>query len=133
MVLDLNRILLYADKQGNISSTPQRRFLSIIDGIVAGEGEGPLCPTPRAAGVLVGGANPLATDLVATRLMGFDYRKIRKFETALGLGDHQLFSGSPADISVVTNEPAWRAVVHEGSNHFLAFSPSKGWAGHIEI
>jgi uncharacterized protein (DUF362 family) len=53
------------------------RFLSVIDGIVAGEGDGPFCPTPRDARVILAGDDLLATDLVAVRLMGLDREQVR--------------------------------------------------------
>ena len=40
--------------------------------IRAGRGDGPLRPDPVAAGVLVGGFCPAATDEVAASLMGYD-------------------------------------------------------------
>jgi uncharacterized protein (DUF362 family) len=49
--------------------------LSLIDGIWTSEaGEGPWIPamTPRKANVLLAGKNPVATDSVATAVMGFD-------------------------------------------------------------
>ncbi len=70
-VLDLNRILLFADRHGRLHETPVRRYLSIVDGIVAGEGEGPLGASPRRAGLLVGGVDPCLVDCVAAELMGF--------------------------------------------------------------
>ena len=41
-------------------------------GLSVGEGNGPLDPTPRPAGVVLAGANPLAVDLASARLMDFD-------------------------------------------------------------
>jgi uncharacterized protein (DUF362 family) len=49
--------------------------LSLIDGIWTSEaGEGPWIPamTPRKANVMLAGKNPVATDSVATAVMGFD-------------------------------------------------------------
>ncbi len=50
--------------------------LVIADSIVAGEGEGPMLASPVEMGVIVGGANGLAVDAVACRLMGFKPREI---------------------------------------------------------
>ncbi|MCH7704503.1 MAG: DUF362 domain-containing protein [Planctomycetes bacterium] len=75
MVLDLNRILLYADADGTLHDRPVRRFFSVVDGIVAGEGNGPLDATPKPTGIIVAGGNPVAVDLACARLMGFDWRK----------------------------------------------------------
>lgn len=83
-ILDLNRILFFADKEGRLRDTPQRRYLTVVDGIVAGEGEGPLGATPVPAGLLVGGFDPSLVDTAATRAMGLDPEKIVMIREALG-------------------------------------------------
>jgi uncharacterized protein (DUF362 family) len=83
-ILDLNRILFFADKEGRLRDTPQRRYLTVVDGIVAGEGEGPLGATPVEAGLLVGGFDPSLVDHAATRAMGLEPSKIVMIEEALG-------------------------------------------------
>lgn len=55
----------------------ERIYLSVIDGIVAGEGQGPFCPTSKNANTIIVGDNLLETDCVAVRYMGFDPMKIR--------------------------------------------------------
>ena len=42
-VVDLNKILLYADGEGVMRDTPQRRYYAIVDGVVAGEGTETSC------------------------------------------------------------------------------------------
>lgn len=77
MVLDLNRAFLYANHQGVlIGRSPRRRYLAIVDGIIGGEGNGPLCSDPVASNVLLYGTNPAAVDAVAARLMGFDLQSL---------------------------------------------------------
>lgn len=72
MALDLNRALLYADAAGAWDrALAPRRYVAIVDGIVAGEGNGPICPDAVAAGVLLGGTNAAVVDAAAARLMGF--------------------------------------------------------------
>ena len=44
-ILDLNRIINYSDKDGNIRGTKQRHIIHIGDMIVCGEKEGPLSPS----------------------------------------------------------------------------------------
>lgn len=83
-ILDLNRVLFFADKEGVLRDTPQRRYLTVVDGIVAGEGEGPLGATPVEAGLLVGGSDPSLVDVAATRAMGLDPEKIVMIREALG-------------------------------------------------
>lgn len=55
----------------------KRRYFTVIDGIVAGEGQGPFCPTSKNANTLIAGTDLLATDVVAVRYMGIDPNKIR--------------------------------------------------------
>lgn len=75
-LLDLNRIITYADREGKLHDTPQRKQFFLIDGIIGGEGDGPLSPEPVHSGVLVGGFNACCIDAAAATLMGFDIQKI---------------------------------------------------------
>lgn len=53
-----------------------RRYFTVIDGIVSGEGQGPFCPTSKNANTLIAGEDLLATDVAAVRYMGLDPEKI---------------------------------------------------------
>lgn len=53
-----------------------RPRLAIVDGIVGMEGNGPIQGSPRAAGVLVFSTDPVAADVTAARLMGFEPDRI---------------------------------------------------------
>src|SRR4029453_17991483 len=68
MALDLARIVHHADRQGRMTTVPQRRHLSLIDGIVAGEGDGPLTPSAVDAKVLLFADNVALGDRAACRL-----------------------------------------------------------------
>jgi uncharacterized protein (DUF362 family) len=73
MVLDLNRALLFGISDGTWSKPLiPRNYLCIVDGIVGGEGNGPLSPAPVNSRVLFAGDNPAEVDAVACKLMGFD-------------------------------------------------------------
>lgn len=56
--------------------------LTIIDGIMAMEGDGPRTGTPRKAGVLIVSGNALAADLAALQVIGFSPNKIPIFRAA---------------------------------------------------
>lgn len=86
MVVDLYKTLL----------TKERKYFTIIDGIMAGEGQGPFCPTSKHANVLLGGADFLLADIVAVRYMGFDPHKIKYLDyfiqtNAMNLDDINVF------------------------------------------
>ena len=89
MALDLNRILLFAGIDGAISSSGQdRRYLTIVDGIIAGEGEGPMAPQDRLTGAILAAGSPFTCDLVAARVMGFDVQRLKLIVE--GMRDHPL-------------------------------------------
>ncbi|MEO0129927.1 MAG: DUF362 domain-containing protein [candidate division WOR-3 bacterium] len=76
-ILDINRIAVYADRNGVMRNTPQRRFFYLIDGIIGQEGNAPIGGTPKTCGVLIGGFNPIMVDTLACKIMGIDYRIIK--------------------------------------------------------
>lgn len=75
--LDLNRALLYGNSDGTWRDRfHPKAYVAIVDGIIGGQGNGPLCPDPVHSGVLVSGISPAEVDAVAARLMGFDPGRI---------------------------------------------------------
>lgn len=79
MAVDINKILLYSDISGKLLTKRKRRYMALIDGIIGGEGEGPLQPKQVKSGVIILGYNPVAADIVGTAYMGIDYTKIKSF------------------------------------------------------
>ena len=134
MTADLGRAVLFADADGEVHDQPQRRFFSILDGIVAGENEGPLAPDPRPCGVLVAGESLLGVDLVGTRVMGFDWRRIRYQRWLLEESPHDLGLKDPeAEIEVVSNVPGWPSMMTDRGVPTFDFVPHPGWTGHVEL
>ncbi|MHB8894356.1 MAG: DUF362 domain-containing protein [Candidatus Geothermincolia bacterium] len=72
--------------------------LVLADSIVAGEGQGPMVARPVELGVMIGGANGVAVDAVACRLMGFDPEQISHLNYLAEAGVGPLGEG---DIEVV--------------------------------
>jgi uncharacterized protein (DUF362 family) len=136
MASDLVRIALFADRQGRMATTPQRRFLSVVDGIVAGERAGPLRPFPKPCGVLILGTHPVAVDLACARLMDFDYERIGYLRD-LCTGRSSTFSSGlgpidPSDVEIVSHPGDWSGRVSDWSQQMLAFVPSDRWSGYLE-
>lgn len=71
-VLDLAAILSYCDSSGFILDRPARRFFNIVDGIVGGDGNGPLDADPVRSGLIIAGASPLAVDAVSAATIGME-------------------------------------------------------------
>lgn len=76
MIYDLNLIIQCADRAGRLHDRPQRQYACIVDGLVSGEGNGPLQPLPRELDWLVFGEDPLAIDTVLAHFMGYDPLKV---------------------------------------------------------
>jgi uncharacterized protein (DUF362 family) len=126
---DLNLLVLFADSTGALHSSRQRNYLCVVDGIVAGEGDGPLEPVARPDGVVLVGDDALAIDLVAAHYMGFDWRRI------------------PLLADAVARTPAWTRVAASldedgveivGSSAGLPaarvpFLPAPGWRNRVEL
>ncbi len=133
MVLDLNRILRYADQDGVMRDARQRKVFSIVDGIVAGEGNGPLDATAKPAGVLLAGADPIAVDLTCARLMGFDYKRIPLLARAMDTHPRPLTTHAPEQLIVASNDETLNHPLSQLRGSLLNFRPHFGWTGHIEV
>lgn len=132
MVLDLNRILLFTDALGRVQDAPARKYFSVIDGVVGGEGEGPLHPDAYSSGVVLAGFNPLAVDWVAARLMGFDPTRIPLYRNALEQAREWLPDFAIGQIRAVSNIATWEDVVQDDTPIY-SFRASAGWRGKIEL
>lgn len=133
MVLDLNRALIYADREGVMQETPQRKCFSVVDGILAGEGEGPMEPDARLCGVLLAGRNPVAIDAVLATMIGFNYRKIPIIANGFSVNDWPLVSFNAEDIMVVSRDSQWNMLPVGFFCDALRFKPPSGWIGHVEF
>jgi uncharacterized protein (DUF362 family) len=133
MVLDLNRALVYSDHDGVLGNQPQRRVFFLTDGIIAGEGEGPVNPDPKPIGVLLGGYSAAVVDAVMARLMGFDFCKIPSVREAFCLSELPLTETSPDEIELISNCSGIAAMNLQAIGKHFAFTPSSGWQDHIEL
>lgn len=125
---DLNHLILFADVRGTLQTSRQRKYLCVVDGIVAGEGDGPLQPVARHDGIVLVGDDALAVDLVAAHYMGFDWRRIPLLADAVArrpawthvaasLDDHGVEVAGPTDTPPVARVP---------------FLPPPGWRNRVE-
>lgn len=133
MVYDLNLIIRFAPKQGGaLTSKIQRTLISILDGLWSGEGNGPLQPIPVHTNVLLASTNPFLIDLAMSKMMGFDYRKIRLLSSQAKYPDPHWALISPEKFRVErrgqthTDGVLGLPVLHR-------FLPPPGWRGHVEL
>jgi uncharacterized protein (DUF362 family) len=100
-------LLLYGNPDGTFrapEASHRKRYLTIVDGVIAGEGNGPEAPDPLAAGLILAGTNPLSVDCVAARIMGFDYSRIPSVVNGF---QTRHFRSSTAHAARCREERAW--------------------------
>jgi uncharacterized protein (DUF362 family) len=130
MSLDLARILHFASPEGVMQEGLQRTHLSLIDGIVGGEGEGPLNPTAVRSGTLLFADDVAAGDRVACRLMGFNPSRIPLIREAFEPRRYRLPARAEEQARVVFNgapaaESALPLIIGR------PFRPPAGWRARL--
>jgi uncharacterized protein (DUF362 family)/Pyruvate/2-oxoacid:ferredoxin oxidoreductase delta subunit len=114
-----------------------RPALSVIDGILAMEGNGPNSGSPRQVGLLGASADGVALDAVITRLVGFPHDSVRTtvlaHRMAVGIGDEtdiELVGDKldgfplrnftpPRSVSMAWNLSYWNPVRRFMENHVI--------------
>lgn len=77
MAVDLAKILHYCDKNGKMTKQKSRNNLVLIDGVVGGEGQGPLKPTAVNTNTLIFSDNIVEGDYAGVLVMGHDPAKFK--------------------------------------------------------
>ena len=131
MAVDLLRIFIHADSGGKLQDKPARRMFCLVDGVIGGEKNGPLLPDSKKCGPIIAGFNLCAVDLACTRLMGFDYKKIKMLDYVLSQPD--AFGVSLSGIRASGNQDFGNLFDEENKNKYFDFVPHPGWVGHIEL
>ncbi|SHL07289.1 protein of unknown function [Selenomonas ruminantium] len=132
-IADLNKIAFYADKDGNmlpVGHKKARRYLIIADMVIAGDGEGPLAPSPNSVGIIGVGENPVAFDEVVATLYGakMEYMHTINQARSTSYGKYPLIRAEEEG-QILSNNDAWN-----GKNwreiqpkDKLSITPTKGW------
>jgi hypothetical protein len=126
---DLNRILLYVDAQGTVRTERQRRYLALVDGIVAAE-ESQYNPRPYPLNTVVIGTDPVTVDAVTARCMGFDPRLLKSVTKAAARSDFPLGPAHPSQIKVIVSGGEGLSALyrHALTPEVRVFS----WRGYLE-
>ncbi len=136
MCLDLNKLVLYGGTDGKLRQ-PQpenrKRHYVLVDGLIAGEGSGPLNPDPVRAGTMIFGINPPSVDAACACLMGFDPEKVPIVREAFQVQQYPLADHEWKDVQLISNVTAWNSLLvdipEESTYHF---KPHFGWKGQLE-
>ena len=130
MVMDLNLIAKYGTSEGTISTVPQREIFYLCDGIIGGQGDGPLNPEPLPLGIVCFSNDAVAADLFVSNLMGFDTEKIPMLRAATESIAHD----NQRTLFVVDGRPVSEdelaSIIEELC---VSADPPPGWKGHLEM
>lgn len=136
MCLDLNRILFFGQRDGKMGASRwsmRPGYLAIVDGIIAGEANGPLDPDPVRAGMILGGVNPVLVDATAAVLMGFDPDRIPLLANATRSRTYPLCTCAWRETQVRSNFEDWNGRLGDiDPEACFEFRPHFAWKGHIE-
>jgi uncharacterized protein (DUF362 family) len=133
-ILDLNKILFYADPGGTMRDEnpgERKKYIGIADGVIAGEGSGPKAPDPVSLGLIFCGDNPAAIDAVCARFMGFDPLKTPGIANAFKINHYPITGFSYEDITVRIDGETYPLKNLPGK-YVTPFEPHFGWKGYIE-
>ena len=127
MALDLNRALLYGNSDGTWRDAQPRAYLTLVDGIIGGQGNGPLCPDPIESGVMLAGTNPATVDAAACRLMGFRQEDLPLVEQAFKPHRWRIGPDDPGRTVVVRDSKGGEVLLRDLAPLPGGFRPHFGW------
>lgn len=133
-ILDINKILFYAGSDGKMrefQKTNAKKYITIVDGIIAGEGNGPKKPDPIPLNYIFCGTNPVSVDTVCARFMGFSPDKIPSIRNAYKIQKYPLVDFVYDDIKILI-DGSELGIDNLSAKYLTEFKPQKGWKHHIE-
>jgi uncharacterized protein (DUF362 family) len=134
-IVDLNKILFFANRDGKMKNDQQRKYLIIADMIIAGHKEGPVMPSAFDAGLIATGENPLYFDEVIAHLMGAYINKIPTIQRARKCLGKYSFSSIDKSGVIVSNEEKWngKRIKDLNDDDLLYFLPTSGWISAFKL
>jgi hypothetical protein len=99
----------------------QTKTFSVVDGVLAGEGDGPFCPSSKEGHIIVAGQDLLLVDCVGVRLMDFNLEEIRYLK--------HLIKDNNIDLKQVRviSEDLDVDDFFDSDKSYLKFKPPTGW------
>ncbi len=132
MCLDLNKILRYGRSNGGIGEMgldSQRPHLVFVDGVIGGQGNGPMDPDPIGSNLIIFADNPSAADAAMTVLMGYDPELIAIVRQSFHVCHYSLGDGPWQDLRLYSNRSEWNTQLGQiSSNDVVRFKPHFGWS-----
>ncbi len=99
----------------------ERRTLSVVDGVIGGDGNGPFCTGRQEARTIITGENLVLTDAVAVRMMDFQVTHIRYLTGLI-----ERFNLDLRKLSVVSSDYDVSDFFNS-QRRYLGFKPPSAW------
>jgi uncharacterized protein (DUF362 family) len=134
MVLDLNKVLFYVDTDGTVKEdifVNAKKYIGVVDGIIGGEGNGPLYPDPIRSGFVIAGINPVAIDSVCAKIIGFNPDRIPSIANAYHVKKYRLCDFKPEDIKILYNHNTY-LIADFPKDQMVKYRPHFGWEDYID-
>lgn len=128
-IVDLNKILFYADKSGVMQESKQRKYLIVADMIISGEKEGPVAPTAKNVGIIAMGEDPVCFDEAILMLMGAKREYINTLNRAREYDKKYILTERESLPIIISNNEKWNGKKTEelDAATLLYFYPTLGW------
>lgn len=128
-IVDLNKILFYADKNGKVCNKKQRKYLIVADMIISGEKEGPVAPSPKNVGIIAMGDDPVCFDEAILELMGAKREYIHTIDHARDTVGTLELTENDSIPYLISNVERWnnKTICELTDSDLLYFIPTSGW------
>lgn len=133
MALDINRCMRAADASGLMHDRKQREHVVLIDGVIGGEGEGPLDPSPAPSRCVIFARDALEADVAAAAAMGMDPRKLRILRDAEGVFPYPVSEARIDEVRVSVDGATPLPALSLGPRLGRSFRAPDGWRGAVEL
>jgi uncharacterized protein (DUF362 family) len=127
-ICDIHYLINFSDKEGVLRDKPQRLFFSIVDGVIAGERNGPIEPDERKEGLLIAGQDLLSVDIICTKIMGFNPLKIPYLKNSI-----IQFGLNQNEIIILSKIKNFYSIFNISRENSLKFKSPDNWKGKIEL
>ena len=132
MTLDIAKILNHATSKGKMNEQFTMKHIMFTDGVIGGEGNGPLSPSPVESNFLSYCDDVIIGDNVNCLVMGFDPDRIALIREAFSSMKYPLTHQRPDNLQVILNNDS--IPIKALLDHFeKKFIPPRYWKGHIEL
>ena len=125
-IVDLNKILLYADKQGVMRSTRQRKVFNVADMVISGEKNGPMAPSSKNVGLILSGDNSYLVDLTIANLMGMKTDLVPTLN-CLKNANKKMCIFDDSEVIIKSNDEKYNNKCPSDLFGYFCFVPPEGW------